>query len=84
MNNYLLIAISNLAKMKPEEMIHGLQRLEWTKVDVSFHSATWPFFAHNNIHVKNEWLYNAGAGVIAHVADSLKHQESRTLIASNL
>ncbi|XP_042434989.1 uncharacterized protein LOC122020988 isoform X2 [Zingiber officinale] len=67
-----------------EEMIHGLQRLEWTKVDVSFHSATWPFFAHNNIHVKNEWLYNAGAGVIAHVADSLKHQESRTLIASNL
>ncbi|KAG6477361.1 hypothetical protein ZIOFF_066614 [Zingiber officinale] len=84
MNNYLLIAISNMAKMKPEEMIHGLQRLEWTKVDVSFHSATWPFFAHNNIHVKNEWLYNAGAGVIAHVADSLKHQESRTLIASNL
>ncbi|XP_074568286.1 lipid droplet phospholipase 1 isoform X2 [Curcuma longa] len=67
-----------------EEMIHGLQRLGWKKVDVSFHSATWPFFAHNNIHVKNEWLYNAGAGVIAHVADSLKHQESRTLIASNL
>uniref|UniRef100_A0A1D1Y846 Putative lipase YOR059C n=1 Tax=Anthurium amnicola TaxID=1678845 RepID=A0A1D1Y846_9ARAE len=59
-----------------EEMIHGLQRLGWTKVDVSFHSAFWPFFAHNNIHVKNEWLHNAGAGVIAHVADNLRQQES--------
>lgn len=58
-----------------EEMIRGLQQLGWKKVDVSFHSSFWPFFAHNNIHVKNEWFYNAGAGVIAHVADSLKQQE---------
>lgn len=34
-----------------EEMISGLQQLGWKKVDVSFHSAMWPFFAHNNIHV---------------------------------
>lgn len=35
--------------------------------------------------VKREWLNGAGAGVIAHVADSLKQQElSRTLIAANL
>ncbi|XP_050224757.1 putative lipase C4A8.10 isoform X2 [Mercurialis annua] len=59
-----------------EEMIHGLQQLGWKKVDVSFHSAFWPFFAHNNIHVKNEWFHNAGAGVIAHVADSIKQQEN--------
>ncbi|KAL0535007.1 hypothetical protein IC582_029317 [Cucumis melo] len=58
-----------------EEMIRGLQQLGWKKVDVSFHSSFWPFFAHNNIHVKNEWLYNAGAGVVAHVADTLKQQE---------
>ncbi|XP_074326163.1 lipid droplet phospholipase 1-like isoform X2 [Apium graveolens] len=58
-----------------EEMIRGLQQLGWKKVDVSFHSSFWPFFAHNNIHVKNEWFYNAGAGVIAHVADNLKQQE---------
>ncbi|XP_021652810.2 putative lipase YDR444W isoform X2 [Hevea brasiliensis] len=58
-----------------EEMIHGLQRLGWKKVDVSFHSAFWPFFAHDNIHVKNEWFHNAGAGVMAHVVDSLKQQE---------
>ncbi|KAL6198318.1 hypothetical protein ACLB2K_028110 [Fragaria x ananassa] len=66
-----------------DEMIRGLQQLGWKKVDVSFHSAAWPFFAHNNIHVKNEWLHNAGAGVVAHVADTLKQQElSSTLTAS--
>ncbi|MCL7035667.1 hypothetical protein MKW94_027026 [Papaver nudicaule] len=59
-----------------DEMIRGLQRLGWKKVDVSFHSALWPFLAHNNICVKSEWIYNAGAGVVAHVADSLKQQES--------
>ncbi|KAL7089128.1 hypothetical protein ACP275_13G169900 [Erythranthe tilingii] len=60
-----------------EEMIDGLQRLGWTKVDISFHSALWPFFAHNNINVKNEWLHNAGAGVVAHVADTIKQQENQ-------
>ncbi|XP_050107120.1 uncharacterized protein LOC126586341 [Malus sylvestris] len=59
-----------------DKMIQGLQQLGWRKVDVSFHSAFWPFFAHNNIHVKSEWLHNAGVGVVAHVADSLKQQES--------
>ncbi|XP_057797588.1 uncharacterized protein LOC131013498 isoform X2 [Salvia miltiorrhiza] len=72
-----------------EEMIHGLQRLGWKKVDVSFHSSFWPFFAHNNIHVKNEWFHNAGAGVVAHVADTIKQQEMQhdspsTFIAANL
>ncbi|KAL0305640.1 UNVERIFIED_CONTAM: putative lipase [Sesamum radiatum] len=59
-----------------QEMIRGLQRLGWIKVDVSFRSAFWPFFAHYNIHVKNEWLHNAGAGVVAHVADMIKQQDS--------
>ncbi|PSS04839.1 Lipase [Actinidia chinensis var. chinensis] len=71
-----------------EEMIRGLQQLGWKKVDVSFHSTFWPFFAHNNIHVKNEWLHNAGAGVVAHVADSLKLQEmqqdTNSFIAASL
>ncbi|KAI4296934.1 hypothetical protein L6164_036851 [Bauhinia variegata] len=67
-----------------EEMIQGLQQLGWKKVDVSFHSAFWPFFAHNNIHVKNEWLHNAGVGVIAHVADSLKQQESSSILTATL
>ncbi|KAL4369243.1 hypothetical protein GQ457_05G034520 [Hibiscus cannabinus] len=63
-------------ELMEEEMIQGLQKLGWKKVDVSFHSALWPFCAHNNIHVKNEWFHTAGVGVIAHVADSLKQQES--------
>lgn len=67
-----------------EEMIRGLQRVGWKKVDVSFHSALWPFFAHNNIHVKQEWLHYAGAGVVAHVADSLKQQEIVTFIPASL
>lgn len=67
-----------------DEMIRGLQRVGWKKVDVSFHSAFWPFLAHNNIHVKRQWLHNAGAGVIAHVADSLKQQESCTFMAASL
>ncbi|KAL9383774.1 hypothetical protein Peur_024097 [Populus x canadensis] len=71
-------------ELMEEEMISGLQRLGWKKVDVSFHSAFWPFFAHNNIHVKNEWFHNAGTGVISHVADSLKQQESAMYIAASL
>ncbi|KAI3698246.1 hypothetical protein L6452_31359 [Arctium lappa] len=60
-----------------EEMIHGLQRLGWKKVDVSFHTSLWPFLAHNNIHAKDEWFHKAGAGVVAHVADSIKQQEKQ-------
>ncbi|XP_024025639.1 uncharacterized protein LOC21389244 [Morus notabilis] len=67
-----------------EEMIRGLQQLGWKKVDVSFHSAMWPFFAHNNIHVKNEWIHNAGVGVVAHLADSLKQQESSQIVIASL
>ncbi|MED6183716.1 hypothetical protein PIB30_040268 [Stylosanthes scabra] len=65
-----------------EEMIRGLQQLGWKKVDVSFRSATLPFFAHYNIHVKNERLHNAGVGVIAHVADSLRQSEATKLAPS--
>ncbi|XP_022724812.1 putative lipase C4A8.10 isoform X2 [Durio zibethinus] len=71
-------------ELMEEEMIQGLQKLGWKKVDVSFHSALWPFFAHNNIHVKNEWFHNAGAGVVAHVADSIKQQESSSFISASL
>ncbi|KAJ1402157.1 hypothetical protein SESBI_28256 [Sesbania bispinosa] len=66
-----------------EEMIRGLQQLGWTKVDVSFHSAFWPFFAHSNIQVKNTWLFKAGEGVIAHVVDSLRQQETSSILATS-
>uniref|UniRef100_A0ACD5XWE3 Uncharacterized protein n=1 Tax=Avena sativa TaxID=4498 RepID=A0ACD5XWE3_AVESA len=67
-------------QMMEEEMIRGLQRVGWKKVDVNFHASLWPYSAHNNIHVKNEWLHNAGAGVIAHVADGIK----QTCLHANL
>lgn len=37
-----------------------------------------------SIQVKNEWVNNAGVGVVAHVAESLKQQESSTFFAANL
>lgn len=67
-----------------EEMIRGLQQLGWKKVDVSFHSAPIPFLAHNNIHVKTEWLHSPGVGVVAHVVDCLKQQEQSGLIVASL
>ena len=54
-NLHCLVTVA--ASLKPlgvfliEEMIRGLQQLGWKKVDVSFHSAFLPFFAHSNIHV---------------------------------
>ncbi|KAK7306551.1 hypothetical protein VNO77_44499 [Canavalia gladiata] len=66
-----------------EEMIRGLQQLGWKKVDCSFHSASWPFFAHSNILVKNERLHKAGVGVITHVADSLRQQETSSALAAS-
>ena len=37
--------------LETEEMTHGLQKVGWKKVDVSFHSSFWPYLAHNNIQV---------------------------------
>lgn len=111
-----LSIICSVVPLKPlcifwtEEVIQGLQQLGWRKVDVSFHSSFWPFFAHNNIHVmyspvlldvdgiivrvfnvrtsqfqvKSEWLHNAGIGVIAHVADSLRQQEASSILTASL
>ncbi|XP_004485889.2 uncharacterized protein [Cicer arietinum] len=66
-----------------EEMIRGLQRLGWKKVDVNFHSAAWPLFAHSNIHVKKKWLHNAGVGVVAHVVDNLKQEETSSILPTS-
>ena len=33
--------------------MRGLQQVSWLKVDVSFHSALWPFLAHNSITVSS-------------------------------
>jgi hypothetical protein len=47
--------------MDTEDMIQGLQQASWQKVDLSFHSAIWPFFAHNPVGVSlsslSQFLY---------------------------
>ncbi|KAJ7524792.1 hypothetical protein O6H91_17G022200 [Diphasiastrum complanatum] len=67
-----------------EEIVKGLQQISWRKVDISFHSALWPYLAHNHIHVKQEWLYYEGAGVVTHVADTLKQQEKLPFLEASL
>lgn len=69
--NYLF---STVVPLKPlcmifltEEMIQGLQQLGWRKVDVSFHSSFWPFFAHNNIHVLYPPVLSDDDGIIDRV-----------------
>jgi hypothetical protein len=59
-----------------EDMIQGLQQASWQKVDLSFHSAIWPFFAHNPVGVHHEWLSDGAAGVIAHMFKKNKFQTS--------
>lgn len=67
-----------------EEIIRGLQQVQWRKVDVSFHAALWPFLAHNHIHVKQEWLHHEGAGVVRHVTDTLKEADQTPRLKSRL
>jgi hypothetical protein len=47
--------------MYTEDMIQGLQQASWQKVDLGFHSAIWPFFAHNPVGVNlsslSQFLY---------------------------
>lgn len=38
----------------------------------------------SQFQVKNEWLHNAGIGVIFHVADSLRQQEASSILTASL
>ncbi|CAI5965338.1 unnamed protein product [Closterium sp. NIES-65] len=72
---------SNDFELYHEYMIAGLQQVSWRKVDVNFEEAFLPFFAHNYIHVKMEWLHFEGAGVIRHVADTILEQHSDAFLS---
>ncbi|KAI4351248.1 hypothetical protein L6164_005624 [Bauhinia variegata] len=52
-----------------EELVTGLSRLSWEKVDVSFHSSRQRFAAHSIIQVKDESTHIEGADVIRHMID---------------
>ncbi|XP_047327444.1 lipid droplet phospholipase 1-like [Impatiens glandulifera] len=52
-----------------EEMMTGLSRVSWEKIDVSFHSSRLRFDAHNLIQVKDPYMHSEGADVIQHIID---------------
>ncbi|KAJ6426322.1 hypothetical protein OIU84_022017 [Salix udensis] len=50
-----------------EELVIGLSRVSWEKVDVSFHASRQRFAAHSVIQVKDELMHMEGADVIQHI-----------------
>ncbi|TQD98561.1 hypothetical protein C1H46_015809 [Malus baccata] len=52
-----------------EELLKGLSRLSWEKVDVSFHSSRRRFSAHSVIQVKDQSVHIEGEDVIRHIMD---------------
>lgn len=52
-----------------EDLVTGLSRVSWEKVDVSFHSCKLRSAAHSLIQVKDHALHSDGADVIQHMID---------------
>ncbi|KAG5533670.1 hypothetical protein RHGRI_027751 [Rhododendron griersonianum] len=52
-----------------EELVTGLSRVSWEKVDVSFHSSRLRFAAHSVIQVKDHYMHSEGTDVIQHMID---------------
>ncbi|XWS47707.1 hypothetical protein CRYUN_Cryun13aG0007300 [Craigia yunnanensis] len=52
-----------------EELVKGLSRVSWEKIDVSFHSIRQRSAAHSVIQVKDEAIHTEGADVIQHMID---------------
>ncbi|KAL2227262.1 putative lipase YOR059C [Sesamum indicum] len=52
-----------------EELVTGLSRVSWEKVDVSFHRSRVKFAAHSIIQVKDHYMHSEGADVIQHMID---------------
>ncbi|XP_039122603.1 putative lipase ROG1 isoform X1 [Dioscorea cayenensis subsp. rotundata] len=52
-----------------EELVTGLTRVSWERVDVSFHTSKLRFAAHSVIQVKDITMHSEGADVIQHMID---------------
>ncbi|KAJ0961879.1 hypothetical protein J5N97_029707 [Dioscorea zingiberensis] len=52
-----------------EELVTGLSRVSWERVDVSFHTSRLRFAAHSVIQVKDSFMESEGADVIQHMID---------------
>ncbi|XP_022768581.1 putative lipase ROG1 [Durio zibethinus] len=53
-----------------EEMIKGLTKLSWERVDVYFKGSRQRILAHSTIQVKNYWVNSDGADVVQHMIDN--------------
>ncbi|KAL8049955.1 hypothetical protein ABFX02_06G052100 [Erythranthe guttata] len=52
-----------------EELVNGLSRVSWEKVDISFHTSKLKFAAHSIIQVKDHPTHSDGIDVIQHMID---------------
>ncbi|XP_028802156.1 putative lipase ROG1 [Neltuma alba] len=55
-----------------EEMIRGLTKMSWDRIDVSFSGSRQKYLAHNAIQVKFNRINSAGADVIQHMIDNFE------------
>ncbi|XP_078430474.1 lipid droplet phospholipase 1-like [Wolffia australiana] len=62
--------ITRKSKSMQEGMIDSLNKVQWERVDVSFHKTMQRIFAHETIQVKTRLLNSAGADVISHMIDN--------------
>ncbi|XP_068652556.1 putative lipase ROG1 isoform X2 [Aristolochia californica] len=53
-----------------EEMIRGLNQVQWERVDVSFLKSRQRYIAHSTIQVKTYWINSDGKDVIFHMIDN--------------
>ncbi|PON67879.1 Alpha/Beta hydrolase fold containing protein [Parasponia andersonii] len=53
-----------------EEMLKGLTKLSWERIDVSFSGSRQRYLAHTTIQVKGSWINSDGADVIQHMVDN--------------
>uniref|UniRef100_A0A7N0TIH9 DUF676 domain-containing protein n=1 Tax=Kalanchoe fedtschenkoi TaxID=63787 RepID=A0A7N0TIH9_KALFE len=53
-----------------EEMIRGLTKLSWERIDVKFNGILQRILAHNTIQVNNLYIFGKGTDVVAHMIDS--------------
>ncbi|XP_074372683.1 lipid droplet phospholipase 1-like [Apium graveolens] len=66
---HIPVGVDSLENLE-EELVTGLSRVSWEKVDVSFHSSSiLRFAAHSVIQVKDENMHSEGADVIQHIID---------------
>ena len=57
-------------------ILEKLQTLPWCRIDTSFKSTLFPYFAHNLIQVTREWLNWEGEGVTQHLAQHFEALET--------